>query len=134
MLGKYPYPKLIQLKDFLRVIHHGVTAEDVVYNFAREKGKPRCKLSYKLLKEEDGHDQLIEMSPYPTFIQLKYFLGGIHHCVTVFGKWIFDSNFTFALPPTKENLDYCCINDNEKKEINFYKGVLKIIRIPLRGK
>ena len=76
-------------------------SQDVALNYVRDKGKPRCKLSYKLLKEEDGHDQLIEMSPYPTFIQLKYFLGGIHHCVTVVGECIFYSNFPFAIPLTK---------------------------------
>ena len=46
----------------------------------------------------------------------KYSIDGIHHCITVFGKWIFDGNFPFALPLTKDNSDYCCINDNEKKE------------------
>ena len=33
----------------------------------------------------------------------------------------------FALPLTKDNLDYCCIKDNETKGINDYKGVLKDI-------
>ena len=59
---------------------------------------------------------LVDISQYPTLIQLKYFLGRIHHCVTVVGKFIFDSNFCFALLLTKDNLDYCCINMNEKKE------------------
>ena len=63
----------------------------------REKVKPRCKLSYKLFKEQDGHDPLFGISPFPTLNQLKDFLGGIQHCVTVVGKLIFDSNFPFAL-------------------------------------
>ena len=54
-----------------------------------ENGKPRCKISYKLFKEEYGYYPLLDISPFPTSIQLKYFLGGIHHCVTVVGKWIF---------------------------------------------
>ena len=71
---------------------------------------------------------MLEISPYPTLIQLKDYLDGIHHCVTVVGKWIFDSNFPFALPPTKANVDYCFINDNETKGMNGYKVVLKSIR------
>ena len=59
---------------------------------------------------------------------VETFLGGIHHCVTVVGKYIFYANFPFALPLTKENLDYCCINDNETKGINSYKILLKAIR------
>ena len=96
----------------------------VALNHLRKKGKPRCKLSYKLSKEEDGYDTLLDISMHPKLIQLKDFIGGIHHCVTVVGKWMFDSNFTFALPLTKDNLDYCFINDNETKGINGYKVVL----------
>ena len=76
----------------------------------REKGKPQCKLLCKLLKEEYVYDTLLSISPHTTLIQLKDFLGGIHHSVTAVGKWIFGSNFPFALPITKDNLDYCYIN------------------------
>ena len=70
---------------------------------------------------------MLEISPYLTLIQLKDFLGGIHHCVTVVVRLGFECNFTFVLHITKENLDYCCINDNLKKGMNGYKGVLKAI-------
>ena len=80
------------------------------------------------MKEEYGYNPFIYISTHPTLIKLKYLLGGIHHCVTVVGKWILDSNFSFELPLTKENLDYFCINDNEKKGINGYKVLLKAIR------
>ena len=98
-------------------------------NYVRDKGKPQCKLSYKLLKEEYGYDTLVEIYPYPTLVQLKYFLGGIHHCVTVGGKWIFDSNFPFEITLTKENLYYCFINDNETTVTDFYKGLLRSSRV-----
>ena len=39
----------------------------------------------------------------------------------------FYCTFTFEPPLTKDNLDYCCINDNETKGINGYKGVWKAI-------
>ena len=50
---------------------------------------------YKLFKEEDGYDPLIDIYSYPELIQLKYFPGHVQHCVTVVGRWIFDSNFLF---------------------------------------
>ena len=58
---------------------------DVEKNHLIDKGKTRCKLSYKLFKEEYGYDTLLDISTYPTFIKLKDFPGGIHHCVTVLG-------------------------------------------------
>ena len=97
-------------------------------NNVRENRKPRCKISYKVLKEEHGYEPLLEIFPYPTLIQLKDFLGGVHHCVSVVGKCIFDSNFTFDLPSTRENVDFCCINDNETKGMNGHKGLLKVIK------
>ena len=79
------------------------------------------------MNKEDGYHVFIEVSPYPTLIQLKHSLRGIHHCVTVVGEWIFDSHFPFALPLTTDNLNYCCINYNETKGMNRYKVVLKAI-------
>ena len=48
------------------------------------------------------------------------------HCITVSGKWIFDSNLEFALPLTKASLDYIC-SGNDTDEITFV-GVLHAIR------
>ncbi len=31
------------------------------------------------------------------------------HCVTIYGSWLFDSNFNYALPLSKETLDLCCL-------------------------
>ena len=46
--------------------------QDVALNRVRGKGKQQCKLSYKVLKEIYGYYPLIEISTYPTLIQLKY--------------------------------------------------------------
>ena len=40
---------------------------------------------------------MLDIFPFPALIQLEDFLGGIQHCVTVVGNWIFDSNFPFAI-------------------------------------
>ena len=76
-------------------------------NNIRDKGKTRCKLSYKLFKEQDIYYSLLDISPLTKLIQLTYFLGGIQHCVTVFGKWIFDSNIPFSLPINCDDMEYC---------------------------
>ena len=45
-------------------------------NHIREKVKPRCKLSYKVLKEEDVYDPLIDISIYPILIHLNITFTG----------------------------------------------------------
>ena len=79
-------------------------SQDVVLNNIRDKGKPKYKLSHKVLKEEDGYDPLLDISPYTTLIQLKYSFDVIHHCVTTVGKLFFDKDSHFALPLAKYNL------------------------------
>ena len=80
----------------------------------RYKGKQQWKLSYKVFEEQDGYDLLFDIYLFPTSIQLKSFLGGIQHCVTVFARWVFDCNIHFAVPITHDNMDYCCTNDYKK--------------------
>ena len=47
------------------------------------------------------------------------------NCITVFGKWIFDSNLKVALPLTQDSLnDICCGNDTDE---NKFIGILHVI-------
>ena len=39
-------------------------SQNVALNRVRETGKPRCKLLYELLREEDGYDPLLDIFPY----------------------------------------------------------------------
>jgi hypothetical protein len=45
------------------------------------------------------------------------------HAVSIAGKWIFDSNFDFALPLCQESLDLCCSSDTKKCT---YMGVTRV--------
>src|SRR5688500_13665007 len=70
-------------------------------NFKRLKANVWC-----ILKNEENS---------MVVVTLRGSDGQEDHCVTVFGKWIFDSNFTNALPLTKESLDLCC-SSNDRAE------------------
>ena len=59
--------------------------------------------NYDILK--NGENDLVLAS-------LKGSDGKDDHCVTVYGSWLFDSNFDYALPLTKEALDLCCSAEN----------------------
>ena len=40
--------------------------------------------------------------------------GKVDHTITIFQGYIFDGNFTHALPFSKEALDYYCLSDSDK--------------------
>ena len=65
-------------------------------------------------------------SNYPTVCLLLDMAHRKYHCITVCGKWIFDSNLESALPLTKGSLNYIC-SGNDTDEITFV-GVLHAIR------
>ena len=77
---KYEITPSLNLNDRIKFPQYGVL------NRVQDNGKLGCKLSYKLLEKEDGYYPLLKISKYPTLIQLKYFRGGIHHCVKVVVK------------------------------------------------
>ena len=65
-------------------------------------------------------------SNYPTVCLLLDTAQRTDHCITVCGKWIFDSNLESALPLTKSSLNSIC-SGNDTDEILFV-GVLHAIR------
>ena len=65
-------------------------------------------------------------SNYPTVCLLIDTTHRTDHCITVCGKWIFDSNLEFALPLTRALLNYIC-SGNDTDEIKFV-SVLHAIR------
>ena len=72
-----------------------------------------------------AYDILQNRSNYPTVCLLLDTENQTDHCITICGKWIFDSNLEFALPLTKASLNYIC-SGNDTDEIKFV-GVLHAI-------
>ena len=65
-------------------------------------------------------------SNFPTVCLLVYKWHRNNNCITVCGKWIFDSNFEVSFPLTHDCLNYICCG-NDTNEIRFV-GVLHAIR------
>ena len=42
--------------------------------------------------------------------------GKEDHCITVCERWLFDSNFEFALPLCQDSLDLCCSTDETQEK------------------
>ena len=99
----------------------------LVLYYVREKVKPQWIISYKVFKEEYGYYPMLDISIFPTSMQLKYSLRGIHHCVTVVGKCIFDSKFHFHFFSLKRIWNTVALMIM-KKSMNILKVLLKSIR------
>jgi hypothetical protein len=54
---------------------------------------------------------LVDISEYPTILQLQASDGDNQHVVGIVDEWVFDSNNHFAVELTKENLDRCCLGE-----------------------
>ena len=51
---------------------------------------------------------MIYISEYVTLVQLMYSLGNVNYDISVFGYWIFDSNYKKALVLNRESLHMIC--------------------------
>ena len=54
------------------------------------------------------YDILTDISEHDKLIQLMDSLGNVNHAISVFGYWIFDSNYEKALALNRESLDMIC--------------------------
>ena len=86
--------KIINRCDTVARFSVAVKDSDKHFNFVRLKLP-----SYNILDRVDN--QLVVAS-------LRGSDGKEEHCVTIFDKWVFDSNFEYALPLCRESLDLCC--------------------------
>ena len=91
----------------------------------------------KLVKREKRLFQFMELKANPLHWNYmeeagKYYmvLAGLlsddsktDHAVAIAGNWIFDSNFKFALPLSKESLDLCCSDESRS---NHFIGFTRI--------
>ena len=68
-------------------------------------------LNFKILKVNDWNILKNEENNL-IVVLLQGSDGKEDHCVTILGKWIFDSNLKNAIPLTKESLDLCCSSDD----------------------
>ena len=65
------------------------------------------------------YDIFWNQSTYPNVCFLLYTWKCTNHCITVCGKWIFDSNFEVEFLLTQDCLNYTC-RGNDTDDINFF--------------
>ena len=92
----------------------------------REKNIQKYIIKFRNEKNTTAFDILQNYCNDPNVCLVLDTAHRTNHCITVCGKWIFDSNLESALPPTKTSLDYI-YSGNDTDEITFV-GVFNAIR------
>ena len=85
------------------------------------------KLNYHIEEwhKSTPYDRFRNESTYPTVCLVLETWQRNYHFITVYGEWIFDSNFEVAFPLTQDCSNYTC-RGNDTDEITFV-GVLHAI-------
>ena len=95
----------------------------------QNREKKEQKINYRIQEWNTyttKYDILQNHSNYSTVCLLLDTAHRTDNCITVCGKWIFDSNLESELPLTKASLNYIC-SGNDTDDITFV-GVLHAIR------
>ena len=67
-------------------------------------------------------------------IKFTGILGGVQHCITIFGKCIFDRNAPFVLPLNQEYIDdFCTDKDKPNQALPPAQVTLKKIMAERKG-
>ena len=97
----------------------------ILYEISQRKNEKRINYRIEDWYTSTPYDIYWNQSTYPTFCLLIYTSHRNAHCITVCGKWIFDSNLKVALPLTQVCFNYtCCGNDTDE---NKFIGVLHVV-------
>ena len=65
----------------------------ILKNEERMKGEPKVHYSLVKYKKKGYYDILKDISEHFTLVKLMDSLGNVNHAISVFGYWIFDSNY-----------------------------------------
>ena len=84
-------------------------ANTILKNEKIIKGKPRVYDSLSKYKKMGSYDILKDRGEHVTLFQLMYSLVNGNRDISVFGYWIFDSNYKKAIVINKESLGMICV-------------------------
>ena len=95
------------------------------FNDAKRNSKLKPYISRRMKKPELNFSMIIEK--YSDSLKILQISGT--HCVTIWRKWIFDSNLKYALPLEMKLLLWC--SNKEKESMDIEKFVISGFEITL---
>ena len=79
-------------------------------------------------KNKGSYDIMTGISEDITLVQLVYSLGNVNYDISVFGYWIFDSNYKRALVLNRESLDMICAPSVGEEQVAVFEAVFTAMR------
>ena len=77
-------------------------ANNILKNENKIKGEPKVNYRLRKYKKKGSYDILTDISENVTLVQLMDSLGNTNHGISVFGYWVFDSNYKGELVLNRE--------------------------------
>eukprot|EP00978_Attheya_sp_CCMP212_P013311 scaffold33437_cov68-Attheya_sp.AAC.6 len=112
--SNYVHKCLTEVSE-LQTLNRMVYLCDLMSGHHRMKGERRLK--YRATLWKNGQFDIIEhYTDVPVLCRIQDTFGATNHCVTVWQKWIFDSNFTHAFPGTLKWLNFICARRTDDGE------------------
>ena len=112
-----------EIRNMAKRFEHRVGAFNAFLRVLCQKNK-----SLIAMREDTKTFDLLKVDPKVLVMaRLKGADGMEDHCIAVYNKWIFDSNFQRGLSLTNESLDLCCSSDQEQSR---YTGCTELVSFP----
>jgi hypothetical protein len=112
--SSYVYRRLVTVRE-IQTSNRMVYVYDLMSGHHRMKGERALKYEAKRWKC-DKYNILEQYTEVPVLCRIQDTLGATDHCVTVLRNWIFDSNYSHALPRTLKWLNFICARDTNTDE------------------
>ena len=69
-----------------------------------------------------------DISKHVTLFQLMDSLGNLNHAISVFGNWIFESNYEKALVLNRASLDMICAPSFGEEQADKFESIFTAVR------
>jgi len=127
--SNYVHKRLAEVSE-LPNLNRMVYLCDLMSGHHRMKGEKRLK--YKATFWKNGQFDIIEhYTDVPVLCRIQDTFGATDHCITVWRKWMFDSNYTHAFPRTLKWLNFVCARRTEGDETCTaqYRSVYEAVQV-----
>eukprot|EP00978_Attheya_sp_CCMP212_P027715 scaffold93477_cov76-Attheya_sp.AAC.2 len=128
--SNYVHKRLTEVIELHQSLNRMVYLCDLMSGHHRMKGETRLK--YRATLWKNGQFDIIEhYTDVPVVCRIQDTFGATDHCVTVWQKWIFDSNFTHAFPRTLKWLNCICARRTDEGETCTaqYRSVYEAVQV-----
>ena len=100
----------------------------ILKNENKIKGETKVYYSLREYKKKGSYDILIDISENVTLDKFMDSLVNVNHAISVFGYWVFDSNYEKKLVLNRESLDIFYALSVGEEQVAVFETVFTAVR------